>query len=124
MIDWQAITSQYNVMHMTRYTLAEMLEYLYRGMGSTQKVADYLGVSTYALKRKMDLLNVPRAHRAFWPGSYAEKLRSIPDVRMARMSAKQIAAEIGCKHEYVYKYLGRDNRRWKRTYKGAKNDTV
>jgi len=120
MLDWEEITKMWNQISGHSHSVSEMLSFVYNREASVERAADYLGVSTCAITRKMDLLNVPRTRRIPWPGSYSEKLQSIPDSRMKTMSAGEIAREIGCPRDHVYKYLGRDNRRWKRTYKGAK----
>ena len=114
MINWKPITNHYNLIRMRRFSTAEMLEYLYRNIGNVEKVADYLGVSTTTLTRKMDSLNVPRMRKPPWPESVQSKIAVIPTKKLSTMTAKEIASYVGYHPGSIYRALDIDGREYKR----------
>ena len=123
MINWKDITDGYNRQTASNLTTAEMLEHLYRHKGSTRDVADYLGTSVEALRRRMDLLNVPRIRKSPWPGSQSFKFQGIPEKQFVNSTSDDLAKLLGCSKELIYNLACKTGRQ-NYLKKGAKNEKV
>lgn len=114
MIDWKQITDQYNLMKGRKFSTYDMLDYVYRHIGNVEKAANYIGVATTTLTRKMDSLNVPRMRKSPWPESVQSKIAGIPNKKLSMMTAKEIANYVNYHPGSIYRALDIDGREYKR----------
>ena len=115
-IDWQPICDGYNWRTSSRLTVRQMLEHLYRHMGSIEKMAEYLGVDPVTIARKMDSLDIERKRLPARPGTIRWKLDSLSNLRFASMTNHELAMFARCSLNEIYKYKSTHRRR-------CKNDT-
>ena len=103
-IDWQPICDSYNARQSTRHSVAEMIEHLYRNVGSIQRIANYLGVDYVTLARKMDSLGLTRRKYQARPGTIRWHLDRLPDKKFSRMTNHELALYADCSLNEIYKY--------------------
>lgn len=114
MIDWHDLTNAYNKQKQANLSTYDMLDYLYRLTGSMDKVGNYLGVSSHAVRREMDRLHVPRVRKTpeFFQ-SFAKSLDKMPDKEFLLFTRKELAERLGCSISTINHHLFITGRRCK-----------
>ena len=107
MIDWQSICDEWNKRTSNRHSVAEMLEHLYLNQGSLETMGNYLGVSSCAIARHMDRLDIKRKHYDRFALTIAGKLAKYSDEQLVNLTAKQLAHRLG-NHPYSIRAVLRD----------------
>lgn len=103
-INWNSLLTEYNESYTTEYDLKSLLTFLYKDNKSMHKMETLLGVSRCAIRNKMVSLDIPIQKKGgdYLARAKVSKFLSIPDTTMSKMTAKQIASEIGVNKSYIY----------------------
>ena len=116
-IDWTELTEGYDRIYHTSFKSdAKLLTALLRDKSPFQ-ISEILGVSTYALYRRLDFLEIKRSHQRGGANNTLTDKRdlflSIPEDEIAKMTAREIINKVGISSQYYYMLM----KKYKRSYK-------
>jgi hypothetical protein len=116
-IDFPELVSGYNRIYQTEFkNEKQMYERLYPGI-SPARIAKQIGVSSFTVRRRMDILGIERSHTQGGPNRLdapkREAFLAIPQKRMAGMTFDEISKTAGISNGYTSVLTRRFNRAYK-----------
>jgi hypothetical protein len=117
MIDWNLLFRNFNDEYNTEFTsICELLKVLYEKTKSTMTMCDILMVSHHTLRKKMVWCDISIAKRGGpnYKGVFKEIILNTPKEHFKNMTAKEIAQELGCKHNHVRNVMRKNNIEYKK----------
>lgn len=121
-IDWSLILVGYNDNYGTHYSSLFILMYdLYNREQSCKRMDEILGISRNTIHRKLVELGVPTQNRGWSKdriGTKTKKIKEIAKEKIKNMTSEEIAKEIGCSRQQVWRVMENEKIKYNKKKRG------